>query len=172
MAELYNRQPGPPHVLIGNWVEDRIYWDAKKAYEERMSSGDAPREPACPTIELQAGSLFLDMELSTTNGDYGDFRKENRPVYAKPMYNNQTLTAAQLRLAEKEFNSSILNQTAGHDILNRTLPKQASADPLSTTSGTVYLRDELAQRPREPLFEEHLRLYNTSRQLSRGEQCD
>lgn len=163
MAWAYNRQPGPPRVLIGNWVEEMSYWEAKKAYMERVENGEEILEPACPTLELATGNLYLDQEFCTTNGDYGDFgsEKKNVPQYSKPIWSRTTMTAAQIRAAEKEADGHILDQTCSHDFLGAS---GAAADCASTTR-TDYHREPLASAA-EPAFEEHLKLYNTSRRLA------
>jgi len=163
MAWAYNRQPGPPRVLIGNWVEELSYWEAKKAYMERVENGEEILEPACPTLELATGNLYLDQEFCTTNGDYGDFGKEkkNVPHYSKPIWSKTCLSTAQLRAAEKEADSRILNQTCSHDLLGTA---GATADCASTTR-TDYHCDPVPNDSEAP-FEEHLKLYSTSRRLA------
>ncbi|KAE8303080.1 hypothetical protein GL50803_0014583 [Giardia duodenalis] len=168
MAETYNLQPGPPRVLIGNWVEEKAFWDAKKAYQQRLANGEEILEPACQTLELQAGSLFLDQEFCTTNNDYGDFTQSNKPVYGKPQVAPTSVAAAQLAAAKKEETCALLDQTKAHDIFGTSGKPLASNDDMLSVTRSTYYKDELDPRPRLPLFEEHIKLYNTSRRKCDG----
>lgn len=160
MAEFYNTQPGPPRVLIGNWVEERAFWESKKAYEEKLARGDIVYEPACQTLELQAGSLFMDQEFATTNGEYGDFKHEKKPVYGRPQMALTGVAETQLRQSRRNETCCLPDQTMSHDFLNT---RDAPTQELSSTTRSDYARPELDPRPRMPIFEEYVKLYNTSR---------
>lgn len=160
---LYNREPGPPRVLIDNWVEER------SLYETALNPDGTVKMGTCrvPTVYVQTTNPDQKMPSDTTNKEYGDFRASKKEYFnpncnadtvGRPVTSGAALEARFRTQAEQEWAAYVqLRQ----DALDGRARELACSDNKVSTYTADYSKPEIERPLTQARYDHPVTLYST-----------